>query len=568
MSFRTKHWVLGASILAASALIAGCGGSDEMEEEPPPPVEPTVAAPILDKGYTSFTNLSTALLDEDDRTVLMEGLYGDGLDGERGVTSSLTTHEEPFGAEPLHRRERHFCQRRLRMPVPVNDDDAMRAGVTDPVLVDEDGTPISHRSATFEVGADWDRNPAAEWMTTLMGSPPADPLIDDMWTFSFDSVENGMGLDGGRTLHLDLRSDYTPNMTMMSPDDKLIARGPASKKGGLAKLSVNWTDIMLEDIHLPLGGEIDLGEEGIRGSYKGIQGMFTCAEGGLDDEQNICRINHHTMGKMNVSEDDMVNFTPNVYTSDTNWLAAGVWLTIPDDEAQGDYAIGAFVYGNDPYEADSEANAQAIMGTATYTGQAFGRFAESNGGNQETGRFTANAALIADFGDTAAIGTIDGDVTGFMANGEARQNWDVNFEQAMIHDADRWCSHLQRRTQWARGRDWARWPCVDGLLERSVLRRWGRWRQPAPAGLRRRYVWGDHRARCLRRLLPDTGWCIRGAPAGINGRRDVGFGQFDNEPIHPETWPDVLRQSMMAEGSRTAALLFLPRLPKGSAPRP
>ena len=62
MSFRTKHWVLGASILAASALIAGCGGSDEMEEEPAAPVAapvtPPVAAPILDKGYTSFTNLS------------------------------------------------------------------------------------------------------------------------------------------------------------------------------------------------------------------------------------------------------------------------------------------------------------------------------------------------------------------------------------------------------------------------------------------------------------------------------------------------------------------------------
>ena len=34
MSFRKKNWVLGASILAASTLIAGCGGSDEMDEDP------------------------------------------------------------------------------------------------------------------------------------------------------------------------------------------------------------------------------------------------------------------------------------------------------------------------------------------------------------------------------------------------------------------------------------------------------------------------------------------------------------------------------------------------------
>ena len=45
MSFRKKHWVLGASILAASALIAGCGGSDEeeavMEETAMQPTTPT-----------------------------------------------------------------------------------------------------------------------------------------------------------------------------------------------------------------------------------------------------------------------------------------------------------------------------------------------------------------------------------------------------------------------------------------------------------------------------------------------------------------------------------------------
>ena len=489
MSFRTKHWVLGASILAASALIAGCGGSDEMEPDPPAPMaDPTngialpldhgipndvdksfnltagmshkaagvrfwcdadagvagctvtlapgddgvtatfdggaVAAVALDKkGYTSFTNLSGALLDKDERPILMANLYEDG-----GVTSSLTTHEEPFNADPDSGVSDIFVSVTPAVQ-RVDDSHAMKEGIMDPVLVDEDGMVISDRSTNFEVGADWDRNPAAEWMASLKEATPADPLIDDMWTYSVNSKVNGMGLPGGRTLHLDLRSDYTPNMTMKSPDYKLIARGPASVLGGLAKISVNWDDIMLEGIDVPLGGEIDLGE-GIPGSYKDIQGMFTCAEGGVDDEQNICRINHHTNGEMNVSEDDMVKFTPNVYTLDTNWLAAGVWLTIPDDEDQGDYAIGAFVYGNNPYEADSEANAQEITGKATYTGQAFGRFAESDGGNKETGRFTANAELMANF-DNAAIGTIYGDVTEFMANGEA-QNWDVNFEQAMI----------------------------------------------------------------------------------------------------------------------------------------
>ena len=75
-------------------------------------------------------------------------------------------------------------------------------------------------------------------------------------------------------------------------------------------------------------------------------------------------------------------------------------------------------------------------GTATYEGEAFGRFAEDDAGRKEVGRFTADAVLTAVFnGDTgdeaAGIGSIHGDLTGFMANGEL-VDWDVNFERAMI----------------------------------------------------------------------------------------------------------------------------------------
>ena len=124
-------------------------------------------------------------------------------------------------------------------------------------------------------------------------------------------------------------------------------------------------------------------------------------------------------------------FRPYSYSPDADWLAAGVWLTIPDDTEDGDYAIGAFVFGNNPYKANSEDNATSIMGTASYAGEAFGRYAENDAGNKETGRFTANAELTADFGDGDAMGTIHGDLTGFMANGQS-EDWDVNFEQAMI----------------------------------------------------------------------------------------------------------------------------------------
>ena len=184
--------------------------------------------------------------------------------------------------------------------------------------------------------------------------------------------------------------------------------------------------------------------EGVDGSYMGVMGRFSCMDGSgrnNDDGKGICRINHHESGMMGVSEDDTVVFRPYVYTADTDWLAAGVWLTIPDDEKDGDYAIGAFVYGNDPYKDTQKATVRTIAGKATYVGEAFGRFAEDDAGNMETGRFTAMAKLTADFGEDSANGTgndfgsIQGDLTGFMAEGEA-QKWDVNFEQAMVTMTD------------------------------------------------------------------------------------------------------------------------------------
>ena len=125
-----------------------------------------------------------------------------------------------------------------------------------------------------------------------------------------------------------------------------------------------------------------------------------------------------------------------------------MWLTIPDDEENGDYAIGAFAFGNDPFEVSDDAAARQLAGTATYNGDAFGRYAENmdiEGEGMMVGRFTADVTLIADFGTDATPaeptgatvdtifphGTIRGDVTGFMADGTPR-DWDVNFESTMI----------------------------------------------------------------------------------------------------------------------------------------
>ena len=454
--------------------------------------EPTAAA--LDAtGNQAFENLSAALLhvgsteDPSELVALRENLYHDvadvpdvedtadmdeSMDNGGGVTSSLTTHEEPAGGHdrdlPLTGVSDIFVSVDPEVvradadhatavvqevdgdrtndedatddidDVTMYDQDRDPVTVINPVLVDADGMVISDRTSNFIAEADWDRNPAAEWTTdpALMGATQnMDDDEDDIWTNYFQMTQD---LAGGRTLHLDLRSDHDANATMLGAE-LLIARGPGSEENAPPQIRVDWDDIM--GIEIPVGGEVNLAVDpdetdstipGVDGSYMGVRGRFTCVDGtGGQDGNNICRINHHENGMMSVSEDDTVEFRPYMYTPDADWLAAGVWLTIPDDTEDGDYAIGSFVFGNNPYKAEMASNANAIVGTAKYAGQAFGRYAEVDGDNTETGRFTADAVLNADFGAADAMGTINGDLTGFVANGQS-EDWDVNFEQAMI----------------------------------------------------------------------------------------------------------------------------------------
>jgi hypothetical protein len=164
---------------------------------------------------------------------------------------------------------------------------------------------------------------------------------------------------------------------------------------------------------------------GVSGTYNGVPGYFTCS--------NVaCTLTQQTEGKVGLEgPSDSLNFTPNpdamVFADDTDWLTAGVWLTVPDDP-EGDYAVGAFAYGNNPYKTT---NLNALEGEATYEGNAFGRYAKQMGVNKALGGFTAKASLKADFGAAGAAGIISGGLSEFMAGGET-QNWSVNLEAAEL----------------------------------------------------------------------------------------------------------------------------------------
>ena len=446
---------------------------------------PTVTVHSPQAGYQAFVDLSGALLDDPEgaRDELRMNMYHDdddvvadpdasppvvGVDNGGGVTSSLTTHEEPGGgsADPLsgvsdiavsvspsvvdpddtdnsktlaHAGVGLVDGAEIMDDADTEDiDESEMAVVMNPVLADGS----SDRTALFDLDAAWDNNPAATWMIDDLAT--SDSMeAGDIWTHYF---QHEQALAGGRTLDIDIRSDFDPNA--MTPGDRLvIATGPDSDMAGDPGSPVDMDMVTFDDpdlAGLALGGELNLGSDGIsanpgvEGSYMGVKGRFYCYDGGGGDEVNICRINRHSPDVIGVSEDDRLVFIPYVYTDDVNWVTAGVWLTIPDAE-DGDYAVGSFVFGNDPYKPATENAAGSLTGTASYAGEAFGRYAEDaevGEGPLVTGRFTADVALTADFGEDTAtgndFGTISGDVTGFMADGMARENWDVNFESAML----------------------------------------------------------------------------------------------------------------------------------------
>ena len=150
--------------------------------------------------------------------------------------------------------------------------------------------------------------------------------------------------------------------------------------------------------------------------FKGVPGIASCA--------GTCSIRRDAQtGSVTYAGPWM--FTPAVgswvYTADLDWLAAGVWITAPDDNREGDYAVGAYVNGSQPFS-----ETLPTEGTAKYVGQASGRYAEGQNGAKNSAGFTADAALTARFGDADAA-NISGSLTGFMADGESK-DWDLNLQ--------------------------------------------------------------------------------------------------------------------------------------------
>jgi len=162
------------------------------------------------------------------------------------------------------------------------------------------------------------------------------------------------------------------------------------------------------------------------GSYYGVRGTYQCVGA------STCAVTRHADEERKLSA-GIWTFTPtsadDTVTNPKNLYAYyGWWL---DTGATGDtYAVRTFSGTTGTASASGDARrlnqlTTATTGTATYEGGAAGKYAiySSVPKAHESGHFTANAKLMADF--DVAVKTLKGTIDKFMVDGKEKAGWTI-----------------------------------------------------------------------------------------------------------------------------------------------
>jgi hypothetical protein len=167
--------------------------------------------------------------------------------------------------------------------------------------------------------------------------------------------------------------------------------------------------------------------ESIGGSLGDVAGTFSCA-----NDEGCTFIDNRYAGTY-YALDRGVSFTPvGGVPEDVPWvefraltaadyLVFGHWLFVPEDVTDIDeYEFGVFANGGDAFQV---ANLMALTGTASYSGDAAGvYYADGLSSSPNTGTFTADVELMANFKTGSEYGTVSGEVNGFQFDGDANSS--------------------------------------------------------------------------------------------------------------------------------------------------
>ena len=175
-------------------------------------------------------------------------------------------------------------------------------------------------------------------------------------------------------------------------------------------------------VNIEENADTDDSELTFNGMFNGIKGKYTCSldckiSWNPNDTFSFTALETGTLSVTFTPTTDYEKITIPGAKGDTDYLAFGYWLQTNDTMA---YGVGTFAEGSMPFAV---ADISALRGSAKYAGSAVGMYTKnsfSSGGVSsldETGQFTANVKLTANFGgDTVEsddLYTISGSVSSF-----------------------------------------------------------------------------------------------------------------------------------------------------------
>ena len=221
----------------------------------------------------------------------------------------------------------------------------------------------------------WEAERVSGTNTVSVGSETA-----DMATTSLDHIYLREDLVSGGTVWVDAVTDFMP----------------VFEEAALSTVTTAVT----------VGATIDF-YDAYTGTYNGQVGIFECGEG-CDYEYD-----YDYYGNLIVTAATGLEFIPVTDASigdigdDPDYLVWGIWYYDADFERTGNYEIGVFTDGNDPFVAGRFLT--ALAGTANYGGGVFGLYRDSD---DESGCHFANCffggrvTLTANFDDDTISGSI------------------------------------------------------------------------------------------------------------------------------------------------------------------
>ena len=297
------------------------------------------------------------------------------------------------------------------------------------------GAPAAARHAAYGTGDD-----ASKIMVTIDGA--AVPLSEDKKTM----VAAHHGWEGMRFAKASSMADPNSYEAMVYSNVGKPMEGPKltlTPAGVVDQVDLTAADVVIPSITRTTGTEMikqpDSNPDGrtkfnFPGSFKGVSGTYSCdlSDGGTCTAAVASKgftLSGADGGTWTFKPTDPEDKTMSI--ADVAYSSYGWWIRT---DADGKVIVSAFhdFKGTVP---DGEAvTGIDLKGTAMYMGGAAGKYAlsSSTGGTNDSGHFTADVMLSADFDENKISGMVDN----FMgADGEMR-NWSVELMKTDINPAD------------------------------------------------------------------------------------------------------------------------------------